>query len=110
MIFINVFYKLNVNKIMFLKFIKEKNQYTRTSKNNKIHNYFRFQTLAILRCDNCDAIFKRSLKKFHRKRSSNSFFHVCNNCDAKKFAQRKGVEKKKIWDLPASAELPVGKF
>lgn len=95
---------------MFLRFLKQKNSYSRISKHGIEHVYYRFKTVAELRCDNCDEVFQRDLKKFHKKRTSNSFFHVCVNCDAKRFAQRKGVEKKRIWDLPASTELPVGKF
>jgi hypothetical protein len=44
------------------------------------------------------------------KRISNNYFHVCANCDPKKFAQRKGVEQKKIWNMPAGVDLPIGKF
>jgi hypothetical protein len=44
------------------------------------------------------------------KRISNNYFHVCTNCDSKKFAQKKGIEKKQIWDMPASSELPVGRL
>jgi len=44
------------------------------------------------------------------RRLSNNYFHVCALCDAKKFAQRKGVERKQIWDMPASTTLPVGKY
>jgi hypothetical protein len=45
-----------------------------------------------------------------KKRLSNNFFHCCGSCDAKRFAQRTGVEQKQIWNLPASVELPVSKF
>jgi hypothetical protein len=95
---------------MFLKMIKEKNKYTRESKNGKVHEYERTKTVALLRCDNCDTEFRRDLKKIQRKRLSNNYFHCCSDCDAKRFAQRKGVEQKKIWDLPASIDLPVGKY
>jgi hypothetical protein len=44
------------------------------------------------------------------KRVSNNYFHICPNCDAKRFAQRKGVEKRKIWDMPASSMMPIGKL
>jgi hypothetical protein len=44
------------------------------------------------------------------KRLSNNYFHVCSNCDAKRFAQRKQVERKRVWDLPASSTLPIGKM
>ncbi len=84
--------------------------YTRISKLGVEHSYTRTKTLAVFRCDNCDDTFKRELKKVSSKRLSNNFFHCCPSCDSKKFAQKKGVERKKIWDLPASVELPVGKY
>ena len=95
---------------MFLRTRIEENRYTRTSKNGQEHSYTRKRTMAIFRCDNCDSLFERDLKHIDRKRLSNNYFHCCSNCDAKKFAQRKGVERKKIWDMPASLELPVSKF
>ena len=87
-----------------------KTVYTRSSKTGFNHTYTRNKIVVVLRCDNCDEIFRRDLKKIDRKRLSNNYFHVCGNCDAKRFAQRKGVERKKIWDMPASVELPVGKY
>ena len=32
------------------------------------------------------------------KRRTNTYFHVCTKCDAKRFAQRKGLDKRYIWD------------
>ncbi len=84
--------------------------YTRHSKLGNTHEYVRNKTIAVFRCDNCDGIFRRELKKVSQKRLSDNYFHVCSNCDTKRFAQRKGVERKKIWDMPASIELPVGKY
>lgn len=95
---------------MFLKTEKQLNQYIRLSKSGKEHTYNRKKTIAVFRCDNCDSIFTRDLKHIDRKRLSNNYFHCCSNCDSKRFAQRKGVEQKKIWDMPASIELPVAKF
>lgn len=95
---------------MFIKTETEHITHIRKSKLGNEHTYKRIKTVAVLRCDNCDTLFKRDLKKISRKRLSNNYFHVCSNCDAKRFAQRKGIEQKKIWDLPASTELPVGKF
>lgn len=95
---------------MFIKTETERITHIRKSKLGNEHTYNRVKTVAVLRCDNCDALFKRDVKKISRKRLSNNYFHVCSNCDAKRFAQRKGIEQKKIWDLPASTELPVGKF
>ena len=85
-------------------------EYIRTSKLGVNHSYIRTKTLAVFSCDSCDGIFKRELKKISSKRLSNNFFHCCSDCDVKKFAQKKGVERKKIWDMPASTELPVGKY
>jgi hypothetical protein len=55
-------------------------------------------------------MFERDLKHMDKKRLSNNFFHCCGSCDAKRFAQRKGVEQKQIWNMPASVDLPVSKF
>ncbi len=95
---------------MFLGLETILTEYRRLSKNGNEHSYQRRKTLALFRCDNCDSDFKRELKKIDRKRLNNNYFHCCPNCDAKRFAQRKGVEQKKIWDLPASTTLPVGKY
>ncbi len=95
---------------MFLGLETILTEYRRLSKNGNEHSYQRRKTLALFRCDNCDSDFKRELKKIDRKRLNNNYFHCCPNCDAKRFAQRKGVEQKKIWDLLASTTLPVGKY
>lgn len=95
---------------MFLKTKSQESQHVRVSKLGVKHTYTRIKTLAVFRCDNCDELFERELKKVQTKRLSNNYFHCCSNCDAKRFAQRKGIERKKIWDMPASVELPVGKY
>ena len=95
---------------MFLKTKRQRTTHSRTSKLGLTHTYERIKTIAEFRCDNCDTEFERDIRNVNRKRLSNNYFHVCENCDAKRFAQRKGVEQKKIWDLPASTTLPVGKY
>jgi hypothetical protein len=95
---------------MLLKTETQENQYLRRSKCGKDHSFYRKKTVAIFLCDNCDQLFQRDLKHMDRKRLSNNYFHCCSNCDPKRFAQRKGVEQKKIWDMPASTTLPVGKY
>ncbi len=95
---------------MFLKIETEIRKYQRLSKLGVHHYYQRKVTFAVLRCDNCDIIFRRELKKIQSKRLSNNYFHCCSLCDSKRFAQKKGVERKQIWDMPASLELPVGKY
>lgn len=95
---------------MFLKVISRDFVYTRSSKLGIVHEYLRKKTVAVLRCDNCDKIFERSLKQMDRKRLNNNYFHCCSECNSKRFAQRKGIERKKIWDMPASLDWPVGKY
>jgi hypothetical protein len=95
---------------MFITTLTEESQYTRLSKHGQEHSYSRKKTVARFQCDNCNDIFNRDLKQIDRKRLSNNYFHCCSNCDAKKFAQKKGVDKRKILDMPASSMLPVGKY
>jgi hypothetical protein len=95
---------------MFLELRRKKMVYTRTSKTGLTHEYYRFRSVAVFRCDNCDLLFERDLKQIHSKRLSNNYFHVCSNCDAKRFGQKRGVEKKKMWDMPASLDIPIGKY
>lgn len=94
---------------MFVKTRIEKKKYTRQSKLGLTHTYYRNKTIVCLKCDECDCFFERDLKYIDRKRMSNNYFHCCSGCDAKRFAQKRAVERKKIWDLPASTDLPVGK-
>ena len=95
---------------MFLRTHKQLNQYLRHSKLGLTHTFTREKTVVEFLCDNCDQKFSRDLQLIERKRLSNNYFHVCGSCDAKRFAQRKGVEQKKIWDMPADTDLPVGKY
>lgn len=95
---------------MFLGKHVTHNTYTRVSKLGVKHSYMRSKTVANFRCDSCDIEFSRDLKHMDWRRLSNNYFHCCSSCDTKRFAQRKGVEQKKIWDMPASVMLPVGKF
>lgn len=104
------FYKLNVNIDMYIKNFVQEQQYERTSKLGVSHKYTRCKTVLIFRCDNCDREFARDRANMDPKRVSNNYFHICPNCDAKRFAQRKGVEKRKIWDMPASSMMPIGKL
>ena len=95
---------------MFLKKEIQVKEYVRKSKLGNEHSYKREKVMAIFRCDHCDSIFERDLKHMDHRRLSNNYFHCCSNCDVKRFAQRKGVDKKTIWDMPASSTLPVGKY
>ena len=95
---------------MFVKELKTKRLHTRKSKCGKEHSYYRYSTEVELRCDNCDSLFTRPRSKMDPKRLSNNYFHVCENCDAKKFAQKRGVERRKVWSLTASSDLPIGRI
>lgn len=99
-----------LNKFMYLKSENIVTEHVRISKLGKEHSYSRKKTVAFLVCDNCGSDFQRDLKHMDRKRLNNNYFHVCSNCDAKKFARRKGLERKQIWDMPASADIPVSKY
>jgi hypothetical protein len=106
------FYNLNVNIsiYMVINIEYETSQYTRTSKLGNEHVYFRKKTVVVLRCDKCGSIFKRDKGAIAPDRLTNRFYHVCNNCDAKKFAQEKGVESRKIWDMPVSSLKKLGEL
>jgi DNA-directed RNA polymerase subunit RPC12/RpoP len=110
LIFIANFYKPNVNTFMYLGEWKEKTQHKRKSKLGVEHSYERTKTMVLLRCDACDREFERPRRKINPDRLNNNFFHVCKDCDSKRFAQRRGVERRKIWKLTASSNLPIGKL
>ena len=95
---------------MFLKEYKKQTRHVRTSKTGKEHTYKRELTMCVFRCDNCDNEFERARGSMDPKRLSNNYFHVGKNCDSKVFAQKKGVERKKIWSLSASSDLPIGRL
>lgn len=88
----------------------EKNTHVRVSKNGHEHSYTRESTVVILRCDSCNEIFERSRRKMDPTRLTNNYFHVCKKCDAKRFAQKRGVEKRNMWNLRASSNKPIGKL
>jgi Zn finger protein HypA/HybF involved in hydrogenase expression len=88
---------------MYLKEETETCLYSRKSKLGQDHTYSRIKRVSVFRCDNCGEIFRRDSAKMSPKRLSNNYFHCCPNCDSKKFAQRKGAERRTIWDKPASS-------
>ena len=100
----------SINIIMFIREFTVDTWYERSSKLGNTHKYCRKKRIVLMRCDNCGAEFSRERGKMDPKRLSNNYFHVCSECDAKKFAQRKGIERKKVWNLNASSDLPIGKI
>ena len=95
---------------MFIKEFQQETRHIRKSKSGKDHSYKREKTIVILRCDNCDIEFERPRGSMDPKRLSNNYFHVCDRCDAKVFAQKKGVERKQMWNLSASSDIPIGRL
>jgi hypothetical protein len=95
---------------MFIREYQVKKRYERISKLKIKHSYYRSVSMIVLRCDNCNIEFERARGKMDPKRLSNSYFHVCKNCDSKKFAQKKGVEQKQKWNMTASSSTPISKL
>ena len=71
---------------MFLRTEQEVKYYMRRSKGGKHHTYKRMRTVVVFQC------------KVDPKRLDNAYYHVCPSCDPKRFAQKKGVEKRKTLD------------
>lgn len=88
---------------MFIKTEYILTEYARTSKLGNIHHYTRKKSIVTFICDCCGKLFQRERGKMDPKRLTNSYYHVCGNCNAKKFAQQKAIEGKNIWDLPVSS-------
>ena len=83
---------------MFLRTEQEVKYYMRRSKGGKHHTYKRMRTVVVFQCDDCKEEFKRDKGKVDPKRLDNAYYHVCPSCDPKRFAQKKGVEKRKTLD------------
>jgi hypothetical protein len=88
---------------MYLGQEYEQNTHHRKSKHGTVHAYLRKKTVLLFQCDCCSGMFKRDKGNMDPRRLTNSVYHVCGNCDAKRFAQEKGVEARKIWDMPVSS-------
>ena len=95
---------------MYLREETEQVSYTRASKLGKEHIYTRTKRVIVFRCDSCGEIFKRNRADMSPKRLSNNYFHCCSGCNAKKFAQKKGAERRTIWNKPASSLDDISKI
>ena len=95
---------------MLIETKKITTEYTRPSKFNKSHTYTRTKTLVVMQCDNCHAIFEREQGKMSKQRINADHYHVCPNCDTKKFAQKRGAERRKIWNLSADSDIDITKI
>ncbi len=95
---------------MLIEIKKVTTSYTRTSKLKSTHTYTRIKTLVVLKCDHCEKIFEREQGKMNRNRISYDHYHVCPNCDNKKFAQKRGVERRQLWKLSADCDINITKI
>jgi hypothetical protein len=95
---------------MFIKIIYENNTYVRPSKTGKVHEYVKTRAIVVLRCDSCNELFTRNRGSMDPKRLNNNYFHVCGRCDSKRFAQKKRIEKNRIWDMKASSLEDISKL
>jgi len=84
--------------------------HSRKSKLGNTHEYTRKKTIVNFRCDACGEEFQREKGSIDPNRLNNNFYHVCKNCDAKRFAQEKGVEKRHIWNMPVSSLKNIGQL
>lgn len=95
---------------MFIRLEIKDQTYVRTSKLGIEHEYMRKKTLVVLRCDNCKTVFTRDKGSLDPRRLNNNFFHCCTECDNKRFAQRKGIERRTVWDMPASSMKDISQL
>jgi hypothetical protein len=95
---------------MFLSTKKIVMHYVRKSRSGVEHSYSRIKTLVVLKCDVCNSTFEREQGKMDYRRVSEGYQHVCPNCNQKKFAQSKGVESRRLWNLPADSDIKISKL
>lgn len=88
---------------MFVKETTEIHLHQRESKLGNVHNFKRRRTVYHFQCDACGKEFLRDKSKVASTRASNNFHHVCASCDVHRYAQKVGVEMRKIYSLDASS-------
>jgi hypothetical protein len=95
---------------MFIGTEFRENHFVRVSSRGKTHTYSRKKTVAVFKCDSCNEVFTRDRGNMDPKRLSNEYYHVCGDCDAKRFAQSKGVESRDPWNMPVSSLKPINRL
>jgi ribosomal protein L24E len=95
---------------MFIRIDTEKVVYRRQSKLGQWHDYERKKSVVVLRCDSCGENFTRDKGNMDPNRLNNNVFHCCSSCDPKRFAQKKGAERKIIWDKTVSSLDDISKL
>jgi len=88
---------------MFIKETTEIHLHQRESKLGNIHNFKRRRSVYHFRCDACHTEFLRDKSKVSPTRASNKYHHVCASCDVHRYAQKVGVDMRKIYKLDASS-------
>ena len=92
---------------MYIESKKIIKQYQRASKQGVVHTYNRTTTMLIFTCDNCGAVIERSKGQVDPRRANNDYYHVCENCNPKQFAQAKGVERRRIWNMSVNSDFRI---
>lgn len=92
---------------MFVETKKITVKYTRESSLKKAHTYSRTKTVAVLQCDSCKSLFEREQGKMDPRRISNHYYHVCQNCNPKQFAQAKSAEQRQLWNLSVDSDRKI---
>jgi len=95
---------------MIISTQKIETTHDRTSKLGVIHSYTRIKTLVTIECDHCNRIFEREQGQMDPKRLSNNYFHVCSNCNPKQFAQRRGAERRRLWDMSVDSDVDISRI
>jgi hypothetical protein len=95
---------------MFLSTKKITVQYIRKSNLGVEHSYSRTKTIAVFECNCCKSVFERALGKMDHRRVSNDYQHVCANCNPKQFAQARGVENRRLWNISVDSDLKISKL
>ena len=92
---------------MYIESRKIVREYQRVSKQGLEHVYSRISTVLVFSCDNCGARFERARGQIDPRRVNNDCYHVCSDCDQKKFAQAQGVERRRIWNTPVNSNIKI---
>ena len=87
---------------MYIKETTEIHLHQRESKLGNVHNFKRRRTVYHFQCDACGKEFLRDKSKVALSRASNKYHHVCASCDVHRYAQKLGIEMRKIYRLDAS--------
>jgi hypothetical protein len=95
---------------MILSTHKIQTTHDRTSKLGVTHKYTRTKTLITIQCDHCNHVFEREQGRMDPKRLSNNYFHVCAHCNPKKFAQRRGAERRRLWDMSVDSDVDISRI